>query len=220
VAPNRKMLGKSNGGAVRLSASVDGLLALAEGIETALAVMTACPDMPVWAALSASNLERIELTPGITRVIILADHDASGAGQRAAEAAAFRLHQQGCRVFIALPPKEGEDFNDLLCREGTGAIRATVESAAEWTAPAKTGDHRPAVRSDAPNLPVGFPIITGLRPRLRADNGDLAELAAQTHAFLADRNAPPWLYRMGAMLAGLPATTTAGPWSSISPRTA
>lgn len=203
LTPNRKMLGKSSGGAVRLSAPIDGLLALAEGIETALAVMTACPDMPVWAALSASNLERIELPSGITRVIILADHDASGAGQRAAEAAAFRLHQQGCRVFIASPPQEGDDFNDLLRRAGAQAVRATVESAAEWTppAPTRTDDHRPAVRSDAPNLPVGFPIITDPRPRLRADNGDLAELAAQTRALLSECNEPPWLYRMGTMLA-------------------
>lgn len=203
VKNNRKMLGRSGGGAVRLSAPVDGLLGLAEGIETALAVMTACPDMPVWAALSAGNLEQIELPSGITRVIILADHDASGAGQRAAEAAAFRLHQQGCRVFIASPPQEGDDFNDLLCRAGAQAVRAVVESAAEWRPSAPTSDaaRLAAGRSDAPNLPVGFPIITGLRPRLRADNGDLAVLAAQTRALLSECNEPPWLFRMGAMLA-------------------
>jgi putative DNA primase/helicase len=202
VKNNRKMLGRASGGAVRLSASADGLLALAEGIETALAVMTACPHIPVWAALSASNLEEIELPSGIARVIILADHDASGTGQRAAEAAAFRLYRQGCRVFIASPPQEGDDFNDLLCRAGAQAVRAAVESAAEWRPPAPTSDadRLAAGRSDAPNLPVGFPIIAGSRPLLRADNGDLAALAGETRALLVKCNEPPWLFRMGAML--------------------
>jgi len=78
-----------------------------------------------------------------------------------------------------------------------------VESATEWTppAPTRTDDHRPAVRSETPNLPVGFPIVTDPRPRLRADNGDLAVLAAQTRALLLQHNVPPWLFRMGAMLA-------------------
>src|SRR5579884_3986709 len=204
VKNNRKMLGRTSGGAVRLSAPADGLLGLAEGIETALAVMTACPDMPVWAALSAGNLEQIELPSGITRVIILADHDASGTGQRAAEAAAFRLHQQGCRVFIASPPQEGDDFNDLLCRAGAPAVRATVEAAAEWTppAPARTDNHRPAVRSDAP--------IMAIWPCLQHRPARCFRSAMSRPGYSA------WARRSP----GLPATTTAGPWPSISPRIA
>ena len=52
------------------------------------------------------------------RIVILADHDASGAGLRAAETAARRLRSEGREVVIAMPPREGDDFNDLLLREG------------------------------------------------------------------------------------------------------
>lgn len=203
IKKNRKMLGKSGGGAVRLSSPAGGLLGLAEGIETGLAVMTACPDLPVWATLSAGSLEQIELPSGVERVVILADHDASGAGIRAAEAAAVRLHRQGRRVFVALPAREGDDFNDLLRREGSEEVKAAVEPAEEWRPSEQTIDtaRSSGSRSNTPNLPVGFPIITGPRPVMRADNGDLAALAAQTRALLSDRNEPPWLFRMGAMLA-------------------
>ena len=89
VAKPKMMLGRIAGGAVRLaSIGKDGRLALCEGIETGLAVVTACPDLPVWATLSTSGLEQVDLPPAAQRVLILADHDASGAGLRAAEAAA------------------------------------------------------------------------------------------------------------------------------------
>ena len=50
VAKPRMMLGKMAGGAVRLAAfNGQGALGLCEGIETGLAVMTACPGFAVWA---------------------------------------------------------------------------------------------------------------------------------------------------------------------------
>jgi putative DNA primase/helicase len=66
--------------------------------------MTACPELPVWATLSTSGLEQVELPPAARRVLILADNDASGAGLRAAEAAARRLRAQGRDVAIACRP--------------------------------------------------------------------------------------------------------------------
>jgi putative DNA primase/helicase len=47
-------------------------------------------------------------------VVICADNDANGVGQRAATDAAERFLAEGRRVRIALPPKSGLDFNDLL----------------------------------------------------------------------------------------------------------
>ncbi len=92
VSKPRMVLGKNGGGAVRLARSSDsGVLALCEGIETGLAVMNACPGLAVWAALSTSGLEQVQLPAQATRIIILADHDVSGAGLRAAETAARRL---------------------------------------------------------------------------------------------------------------------------------
>jgi hypothetical protein len=54
-------------------------------------------------------------------VVICADNDANGVGQRAANAAAERFLAEGRRVRIALPPTSGLDFNDLL--RGSTSVR-------------------------------------------------------------------------------------------------
>ena len=115
------MLGKVAGGAVRLAEiGSDGMLGLCEGIETGLAVMTACPELPVWATLSTQHLEQVQLPTAARIVLILADHDASGAGLRSAEATAARLRAEGRHVVIVAPPEPGQDFNDLLLAAGPG----------------------------------------------------------------------------------------------------
>jgi putative DNA primase/helicase len=52
----------------------------------------------------------------VRTVILLADNDADGGGERAAHAAAQRWLAEGRRVRIALPPEPGTDFADLLAR--------------------------------------------------------------------------------------------------------
>ena len=47
-------------------------------------------------------------------VLIAADNDASGAGQRAARETAERFLREGRRVRIATPEMPDTDFNDLL----------------------------------------------------------------------------------------------------------
>ncbi len=192
----RKMLGPVAGGAVRLAEIAGGVVGLAEGIETALAVMTACPQLPVWATLSASNLEQVVLPAEVQRVVILADHDASRAGDRAAEAAAQKFAMEGRRVWIALPPQEGDDFNDVLLRDGSDAVRAIVEQAAEWTANAGGGDTVTKAESGS-QMPIGLFLAERRRPQLRADNGDLAHATRQTWQALRAANEPPWLFRSG-----------------------
>jgi len=96
-------------------------LAIAEGIETTLAVVIACA-MPAWAALSAGGIRSLILPPEVTHVIICADHDASGTGERAAHDAAARWLAEGRRVRIAMPPVPGTDMADVLAH-------ATIEEA-------------------------------------------------------------------------------------------
>ena len=196
----RMMLGSVTSGAVRLAALGDGaVLGLAEGIETALSVSQACPDLPVWAALSAGNLAQVALPTEVLRVVILADHDAAGAGIRAAERAAARHHAEGRRVWIAVPDRAGEDFNDLLRREGPDAVRKAVEAADEW-------QPSPILEAAAPtpveldvggHRPVGFSAPDAPTTRMRADDGDLARLTARGWDLLKAANTPPWLYRCG-----------------------
>ena len=119
VSKPRMMLGRMAGGAVRLAPISDSnILGICEGIETGLAVTTACSGLPVWATLSATNLEQVQLPSEALHIVILADHDISGAGMRAADTATRKLRAEGRQVVIALPPKPGDDFNDLLLREG------------------------------------------------------------------------------------------------------
>ena len=185
----RKMLGRVAGGAVRLAPIGDGdRLALAEGIETGLAAMTACPDLPVWATLSTSGLEQVELPPAARRVLILADNDTSGAGLRAAEAAARRLRAQGRDVAVVLPPEEGEDFNDLLLREGSEAVAALIADAEAITEAEPTlliGRHRP----------VNYQGSGEAIPTLRADEGDLARSVEWVWSLLMASNRTPWIFR-------------------------
>ncbi len=197
VAKPRMMLGKVAGGAVRLAEiNPDAALGLCEGIESGLAVMTACARLPVWATLSTVGLEQVQLPPEARRIVILADHDASGAGTRAAETAARRLRDEGRQVVIALPPDPDSDFNDVLLREGPEAVANIVEAAFVVNAqdqanpaPALTGRH----------LPVGFAEPNGQLQVLRADEGDLARAVDRAWSVLLASNRTPWLFRAGGL---------------------
>ena len=118
---DRASLGPIGGAAVRLAPAAE-LLMVTEGIETALSAMQAT-DLPAWAALSTSGIVGLVLPPIVETVVILADHDASGAGERAAQSAAARWLAEGRLVRIAMPPHPDTDFNDValgrVCREAS-----------------------------------------------------------------------------------------------------
>jgi putative DNA primase/helicase len=118
-----------NGAAVRLFEAGDEL-AVCEGIETGLAVHLATRK-PVWAGISAGNLEKLWLPDTVHSVCIYADNDASGnfAGQYFAFALARRLKREekssGARqVQVFVPRHAGTDWADvwqqrLMTRSGT-----------------------------------------------------------------------------------------------------
>jgi putative DNA primase/helicase len=121
----RAMLGPIGGGAVRLGMPRPSeWLAIGEGLESTLAVVAAC-GMPGWAALSAGGIRALMLPAGATHIVICADHDRSGTGERAAHDAAARWLAEGRSVRIALPPEPGTDFNDVL----TGRTAAKINEA-------------------------------------------------------------------------------------------
>jgi len=110
---------RPKGGAIRLFPLEAGQpLALAEGIETALAVREAT-GWPVWALVAASFLKEASLPPEVKEVVVAADHDK--AGLEAAKALAQRLLGEGRKVRLAVPPVEGEDWLDVLVRVKDGA---------------------------------------------------------------------------------------------------
>ena len=200
VPKPRMMLGSVAGGAVRLgNVGEQGVVGLAEGIETGLSVMQACPALPVWAALSSGNMEQVVLPPEIARVVLLADHDGEGVGLKVAERAAGRFHAEGRRVWIAHPPDAGDDFNDLLLKGGADRVRQIVETAAEWQpAPQPRGqESRTAEPELGTHRALGFRGATSPLPQMRADDGDLARLTNRSWSLLFASNSPPWLYRCG-----------------------
>lgn len=125
AVPNpKKSLGTYAGGSIRLWRGASGrslrdaqegeTVAIAEGIETALSVAIACPELRVLAAVSLSNMTRVTLPPAIRTVILCADND--GDNQAAAglvDRAARRFASEGRGVRTARAAI-GKDFNDTL----------------------------------------------------------------------------------------------------------
>ena len=106
MPPSRTM----TGGAIRLT-GVYPEMAIAEGIETALAVMRNF-EIPCWAAATAGMLEKFEPPNQVSTLHIFADADRSFTGQCVAYNLARRLHQRvECAVHV--PEVLGKDFADF-----------------------------------------------------------------------------------------------------------
>jgi DNA primase len=114
-------LGPVGGGAVRL-APAGPVLAVAEGIETALTAIVTT-GIPTWSALSAGGIGRLILPAEAIDVVIIADHDRSGVGESKARQAAERWLTEGRRVRIALPLEPDADLNDVLLGACNAAAR-------------------------------------------------------------------------------------------------
>ena len=108
--------GVMQGAAIRLFPADGRRLVVAEGIETALAVHV-LTGAPAWAAVSANGLATLDFPQGVGDIVIAADHDPNGVGQRAANALRKKLMQEeraGCVLFPSTP---GLDWLDVLNAE-------------------------------------------------------------------------------------------------------
>ena len=117
-----------SGAAVRLFEATDEL-AVCEGIETGLALRLAT-GKPVWAGISAGNLEKLWLPATVRKVCIYADNDAGAdfAGQCFAYALARRLKREAStngtrQVQVFIPRHAGADWADVWrqrqCAQGS-----------------------------------------------------------------------------------------------------
>lgn len=114
----KKLLSAGIGGAaVRLFHAADEL-AIAEGIETALAVHLRT-GKPVWAAISAGNMEKVWIPETVRRLCVYADNDADAQfdGQASAYVLARRLTKERKgpprRVSVFVPKHDGTDWADV-----------------------------------------------------------------------------------------------------------
>ena len=117
-APIKKVMGSIANGAIHLYEPGETLL-IAEGIETALAAHV-LSGLPAWAAISSSNMGRLEVPGGVKTVIICVDNDE--AGRRAAAALTERLQSEGKQVEWSEPGlvmgAAKCDWADYLINEG------------------------------------------------------------------------------------------------------
>ena len=115
VSTPKMALGPIGRGALRLGPAGPAL-GLAEGIESALSAMQLF-DLPIWASLSASRLNRLWLPPETLEVHIFGDNGTPG--HEAAERAVKAYQAQRRRVVVRFPPESYGDWNDALREEAT-----------------------------------------------------------------------------------------------------
>ena len=110
------------GNAIQLGGQpVDGVLGVAEGLETALSVIK-CYGIPTWSAVSATILANFEPPEGVHTLIIWADRDRSLTGQKVAQALKTKMEEKGINTYIMIPMRpimgKSVDWNNVLMKEG------------------------------------------------------------------------------------------------------
>lgn len=112
IDPPKAMLGKTAGGAVRLTSSGSRLV-VAEGIETSLSLASGLVHGPltIWASLSTSGMKGLVLPAQPGSLLIATDGE--DAGRAAGNILAERAVALGWQVNL-LPAPEGRDWNDVL----------------------------------------------------------------------------------------------------------
>jgi len=116
-AKERKVMpptGELKGASVRLGIDPDHTVVIGEGIETTLAGMQYYDIKSGYAAISAYGMETLQISGDVKMAIILADHDASFTGQKAAFTLARHLDSKGMDVKVVMSQYVGDDFNDII----------------------------------------------------------------------------------------------------------
>ena len=120
--------GALSGSAIRLQDHT-GVLGLAEGIETAMAVFQVT-GTPTWSVGSAGGMATFIPPATVRQVDIWADNDALWVGQTAAAKLALRLLDAGIPTRVMIPPVTGTDWLDLLVTQGANPLRHAFSNAA------------------------------------------------------------------------------------------
>lgn len=107
------------GSAIRLGGMAREI-GIAEGVETALAVMSRY-GIPCWAAANATLMEKFTPPGGVEAITIFGDNDSSYTGQKAAYTLAHRLRDKVTIRAVRIPEAVDTDFADELLSKGETA---------------------------------------------------------------------------------------------------
>jgi putative DNA primase/helicase len=118
-APRRIMPGAIPKGSSVWLAKPGDVLGIAEGIETALAASSLF-GVPCWAALNSTMLASWIPPDGVREVVVFGDNDPKFGGAAAAYTLAHRLAVRGLTASVEIPSAAGDDWNDVLLRDGAG----------------------------------------------------------------------------------------------------
>jgi putative DNA primase/helicase len=114
IEPNKKvMAGTLPAGSVIKLFPHNGIIGIAEGIETALS----CSQMfgvPTWAAINANMLSKWIPPEGTKKVYIYGDNDDNYTGHAKAYQLAHSLKMRNFDVLVHFPDMTNSDFNDVL----------------------------------------------------------------------------------------------------------
>jgi putative DNA primase/helicase len=113
VPTAKKLTGSAGllaGASIRLHDAQDGVIGIAEGIETAQAAHLAS-GLPTVAAYCAHNLAAYVWPPGVKRLVVFADADPTGAA--AAHSLKARAMRAGLTVAVLTPSTPGADWCDV-----------------------------------------------------------------------------------------------------------
>ncbi|RYE41612.1 MAG: hypothetical protein EOP24_36165 [Hyphomicrobiales bacterium] len=106
--------GPLRGAAIRLQPSRDGVLGVAEGIETALAASMAT-GIPAWSTYSGAGLAGFVWPRFVRKLVVFGDAD--DAGRTAASRLQDRARTAGLACSVVYPSIEGQDWADVYAAE-------------------------------------------------------------------------------------------------------
>ncbi|MBY0544075.1 MAG: toprim domain-containing protein, partial [Gammaproteobacteria bacterium] len=125
--------GLTSEGALIHQGKSDGVMAYAEGLETALSVAQGHPDWNVHLTFGVTNFAKVPLKAESQSVVLCADNDGVDSGTaKTLEKTAQKLAAKGKEVYVALPTKPNSihkyDFNDLLKHDGKEAVKDALDN--------------------------------------------------------------------------------------------
>ncbi|WP_345122069.1 toprim domain-containing protein, partial [Quisquiliibacterium transsilvanicum] len=114
------------GACIPLHDAQQGVIGIAEGIETAQAAHLAS-GLPTVAAYCAGNLAAYTWPAGVRRIVVFADADQAGAA--AAQSLKARALRAGLSVALMTPRTPGADWCDVWAQRGAAIVAASEVAA-------------------------------------------------------------------------------------------